>query len=148
VRELQDHLKSVATIYEDMTLHQFKSLFLSTAQDYFPVVDRQGRFIGIFSLDDVRSLLWESDADELILVKDIASSQVIFTTPEESLSTVFFKFAQKNLRNIPVLEGEEQNRFLGMLRHKDVLDFYRHKVQELYEVPEGSEPIPETGGSS
>jgi len=149
VGELEDRLKSVATIYEDMTLHQFKSLFLSTAQDYFPVVDNQGRFVGIFSLDDVRSLLWETDADELILVKDIASSQVIFTTPEESLSTVFFKFAQKNLGSIPVLEGEEQNRFLGMLRHKDVLDFYSHKVQELYEdAPEDSNPFPEAGGAN
>jgi NhaP-type Na+/H+ or K+/H+ antiporter/CBS domain-containing protein len=148
VRELKERLGSAATIYEDMTLHQFKSLFLTTAQDYFPVVNRQGRFVGIFSLDDVRSLLWETDADELILVKDIATRDVIFTTPEESLSTVFFKFAQKNLGSIPVLEGEEQDRFLGMLRHKDVLDFYRQKVRELYEAREGSEPVPETGGSS
>ncbi|MCF8086319.1 MAG: cation:proton antiporter, partial [Desulfohalobiaceae bacterium] len=140
VGELQDRLKSVATIFEDTTFYHFKRLFLSTAQDYFPVVDRSGRFVGIFSLRDVRSLLWESDADELILVKDIATSEVIYTTPEESLSTVIFKFAHKNLGSIPVLDGEEHARFLGMLRHKDVLDFYRRKVEELYETQETSSP--------
>ena len=139
VRELQHRLKNVATIFEDMTFHQFKRLFLSTAQDYFPVVDRSGRVVGIFSLRDVRSLLWESEAaEELILVKDIATSEVIYTTLEESLSTVIFKFAHKNLGSIPVLDGTEHNRFLGMLQHKDVLDFYRQKVEELYERPESS----------
>ena len=74
--------------------------------------------------------------DDLRLIRDIATSDVIFTTPEESLSTVIFKFARKNLASIPVLDGAEQDRFLGMLRHKDVLDFYRERLDELYEASE------------
>jgi len=133
VSELQSELKPVETVPENIKFSQFKKLFFSTTQDYFPVVNDKGELTGIFSTRDFRSVLLEPEIDDLIVVKDIAISDIIYTTPDEDLSTIMYKFSQKNLDSIPVVEDDQNKRFLGMLRRKEVIAFYNDKVREMAE---------------
>jgi CBS domain-containing protein len=143
VRELLPQVHKVETIPEDIKFSQFKKLFLSTTQDYFPVVDQQNRLTGIFSTRDFRSVLLEPDIDDLIVVKDLATTRIITTTPEETLSEVMHKFSQKNLDSIPVVDERDQRTFIGMLRRKEVIAFYNRKVREL----SASQPSAVPGGA-
>jgi CBS domain-containing protein len=131
VGELQNQLKPVETVPENIKFSQFKKLFFSTTQDYFPVVNEQGELTGIFSTRDFRSVLLEPEIDDLIVVKDIAISDIIYTTPDEDLSTIMYKFSQKNLDSIPVVRDPQKKRFMGMLRRKEVIAFYNAKVREM-----------------
>ncbi len=130
VRDLKDKILEVSKVPEGMSFFHFKKTFMSTAQEYFPVVNAQGEFIGIFSLGDVRSLLLSSEVDEVLVVQDIAKTPVIYTTPADSLYTVISKCARKNLGAIPVVEEGDPGKLLGFLRYKEVILFYEKEAKK------------------
>ncbi len=148
VRDMLDQMRSVRTVPEHMAFKRFKELISATEQHYFPTVDEEGRLTGIFSLNDVRCILFEPQLEELVRVKDIANSNIIATTPLEDLNTVFKKFTVKNIDMIPVVQDNDKTKLLGMLGRREVIAFYNRKVADLWgeKPPEaaacGSESIP------
>jgi CIC family chloride channel protein len=69
--------------------------------------------------------------DELVVMKDIATRDVIATTPQEDLNTVLRKFTRKNNDSLPVVDQDDRTRLLGMLNRRSVIDFYNRSVNEL-----------------
>ncbi len=131
VKDLHEHIRQVVTVPESMHFSQFKDFFCQTNQEYFPVVDEKGQLTGIFSNTDFRSVLFSPEIEELVVVKDIATSDIISTTPSEDLHTVMNKFTRKNLESIPVVKENDPYNLLGMLRRKEVISFYNQKVDEI-----------------
>jgi len=134
VKDLQDQIRIVDTVPESMNFSDFKEFYSQTTQEYFPVVNDYGRLTGIFSSTDFRSVLFNSDIEGLVLVKDIATSDIITTNLSEDLNTVMNKFTRKNLENIPVVREDNPNHLIGMLRRKEMINFYNQKVDALQEL--------------
>lgn len=133
VKDLNDQIKQVHTVPENMHFSKFKELFSCTTQHYFPVVNELNKLSGIFSSNDFRSFLFTPEVEELIVVKDIAFSDIITTTSAEDLNTVMTKFTRKNLNALPVVSEDDPTEFLGMLRRREVIAFYNEKIQEMKE---------------
>ncbi|MCF8039050.1 MAG: chloride channel protein, partial [Desulfohalobiaceae bacterium] len=131
VRDLEESIRQVHTIPESMTFSEFKDFYTQTDQHYFPVVDDQGRLSGIFSLNDFRSVLFNPEVEALVLVKDIAGNNIISTTMSEDLHTVMNKFTRKNIDSLPVVAENDPYLLRGMLRRREVINFYNQKVEEL-----------------
>jgi CIC family chloride channel protein len=131
VRDVMDQIQPVQSVPEHMNFSEFKEFFCQTNQQYFPVYNQEGQLSGIFSNTDFRSVLFAPEIENLVLVKDIATQNIISTQPEEDLHLVMNKFTRKNLDSIPVVEKDDPKKLLGMLRRKEVIGFYNEKVQEL-----------------
>ncbi len=133
VKDVMPVVKKVDLIPQGLSFQSFKEYFSKTKQHYFPVMDEKGRFVGIFSSTDIRSVLFSKGVDQLILVKDICTSDIIFTTPTEDLNTVLHKFTVKNLDSLPVVGEEDHCILIGMLNRRDVISFYNEKIQKMKE---------------
>ncbi|MGM0758474.1 MAG: chloride channel protein [Thermodesulfobacteriota bacterium] len=131
VRDLYDQIRSVESVPESMNFCDFKRFFCETNQQYFPVVNEEGKLTGIFSNTDFRSVLFSPEIEELVVVKDIATREMITTNLAEDLHTVMNKFTRKNLDSLPVVDAKDQTKLLGMLRRREVIGFYNQKVDEL-----------------
>lgn len=131
VRDLLHQIQPAQTVPEHMNFSEFKEFFCQTNQQYFPVVNQQGKLCGIFSNTDFRSVLFSPEIENLVLVSDIATREIISTNPGEDLHLVMSKFTRKNLDSIPVVEEDDPQQLVGMLRRKEVIGFYNEKVQEL-----------------
>lgn len=129
VKELMPHLRKVKMIPEDMTFNQFRGIFSSSEQHYFPVVDREKRLSGIFSINDIRGVIFDQGIGDLVLMKDVANYDIIFTTPAEDLNEVLKKFTIRNLHRIPVVKDEDHSVLLGMLDRREVIQYYNRQVQ-------------------
>lgn len=116
---------------EAMRLREILRLLAKTRQHYFPVSDAEGRFIGIFSTDDVRSYLFDETLWELANARDIMTSRVLSVTPEDDLNTALRRFTELNLDELPVLSVEDKTKFLGMLRRRDVIHYYNQKLHQF-----------------
>lgn len=131
------------TIPESMTLNRLIPLITGTNQPYFPVVDAEGRITGIFSLNDIREVLYDRETlGDLVAAKDFATSMVVVLREGESLNEALAKFTVRNIDELPVLEdapGEAstadkpaetspQGRFIGMLSRREVLAMYTEKL--------------------
>ena len=131
VQDLMGHLRKFVTVPENMPFAKFKEFFSDTSQDYFPVVNDRNELTGIFTNRDIRTILFETEVDDLIVVKDLATTDLITTTPEEDLGTVMTKFTQKNLDCLPVLDSNNPTHLLGMLRRREVIAFYNNELARM-----------------
>ncbi len=131
VKELMPQVRKAELIPEDMAFKSFKKVFSSSQQQYFPVVDRDEKLTGIFSINDVRGVLFDQEIGDLIVMKDIARSDIIFTTPSEDLNGVLKKFTFRNIQRLPVVRDEDHASILGMLDRREVIQYYNQRVQNI-----------------
>ncbi len=137
VRDLMHMVHKVDSIPQDMVFSEFKKFFSQTKQHYFPVMDEDGRMVGIFSSTDVRGVLFSPEIEELVVMKDIATSAVVATTASEDLNSVLQKFTTKNLDSLPVVAEDDLGILQGMLDRRDVIAFYNRQIQRL----KGNAPV-------
>jgi CIC family chloride channel protein len=131
VDELLPKLRHVRLVPEDMSMSQFRRMFSSTDQHYFPVGDKRNKLTGIFSINDVRGIIFDNDIGDLVIMKDIANPDVIVTTPSEDLNEVLKKFTIRNLARLPVVKDEDHTALLGMLDRREVIQYYNERVDDI-----------------
>lgn len=131
VKDLMPLVKKVDLIPQNMNFLEFKKYFENSEQHYFPVVDDDKRLTGIFSINDIRSVIFSSSIENLVLMKDIATSDLIVATPSEDLNAVLKKFTTKNIDGIPVVEEDDPQIVIGMLYRREVIGFYNEKVEQM-----------------
>jgi len=131
VKELMPHLRKAQLIPEDMEFSQFREVFKSSQHHYFPVVNKEKKLTGIFSTNDIRGVLFDKEIGELVRMKDVAGTDIIYTTPSEDLNEVLKKFTIRNLHRIPVVKDEDHSFLLGMLDRQEVIEFYNQRIQEI-----------------
>jgi CIC family chloride channel protein len=131
VKELMPQVRRVEMVPEDMPLVEFRKMFSSTEQHYFPVVNPEKRLTGIFSINDVRGVIFDQEIGDLVVMNDIANSDIIVTTPSEDLTEVLKKFTIRNLHRLPVVKDEDHTILLGMLDRREVIQYYNQRVEEI-----------------
>ncbi len=113
---------------------------------YFPVVDKEGALVGIFSLSDLRAVLEDDAVYEGIVAMDLATFPVLTVTPEDDLHTALRRMTQKNIDELPVVDPKEPTRVIGMLRRKEVIAAYDQHLARLRAGSAIQESTPEVVG--
>ncbi len=131
VKNLMHLVKKVEVIPQNMTFRDFRKFFSETKQHYFPVVDEFERLTGIFSSTDIRSVLFSKGIGQLVVMNDIATFDIILTTPSEDLNAVLQKFTIKNIDSLPVVKDDDHGILIGMLNRREVITYYNEQVQKM-----------------
>ncbi len=136
VNDLMHLVKKVKVIPRDMTFRDFRDFFSETKQHYFPLVDQYSRLVGIFSSTDIRVILFSRGIGNLVLMNDVATFDIIVTTPSEDLNTVFQKFTIKNIDSLPVVKDDDHGILIGMLNRRAVISYYNEQIMKMKSKPE------------
>ncbi len=131
VRELMHSLRKVDLISENTTLKQFRDIFRDSEQHYFPVVDKNRRLTGFFSINDIRGIIFDQELGELVRMNDVAKTDIIYTTPSEDLNEVLKKLTVRNLQAVPVVKEDDPQTLLGMLDRREVIQYYNERVEGI-----------------
>ncbi len=131
VETLTPLIKDVRCVNENMPFSEFKKIFQTTKQHYFPVMNGAGDFSGIFSSTDIREVIFTSHLEELVVMKDIMISDIITTSPSEDLNTVLLKLTQKNIDALPVVDKKNNRAFLGLIYRRDIISHYNDHVKKI-----------------
>jgi len=131
IQDLMHLVQDVKLIPQNMPFREFRELFCETKQHYFPVVDPNNRLVGIFSSTDIRGVLFSRGIDNLVVMRDVATFDLISTTPSEDLNSVFQKFTIKNIDSLPVVRDDDHGVLIGMLNRREVIAFYNEQVQKM-----------------
>lgn len=126
-------LKQRRAIPESMSLREILRVLPETRQNYFPVLDANGKLIGIFSTDDVRSYLYDDTLWQLAVARDVMTTNLVTLFPDDDLNTAMRRFTEINLDEIPVLSDDQSRNLLGMLRRKDAISVYNRCLMEQRE---------------
>ncbi len=134
VQDIFRHDPRLVVISEGMTLDDIVHGLAYTNQHYFPVVDSEGKMIGIFSDEDVRAYLYDDTLWKLVNAEDVMISNFIAVAPQDNLNTALKRFTSMNLDELPVIDPEQPGKLLGMLRRKETIDAYNRRLVELKRV--------------
>ncbi len=129
VREINIQDASMTVPY-NMTLGDMLPLILDSSQYVFPVTGAEGQIIGVFSIEDIRTLLLEEHMRNLIVAVDIANQDYWYATPDEDLHSVLRKLTELVTDEIPVLDKETKE-FKGLLKRRDILNLYSKRLVEI-----------------
>ena len=124
------HDPDLVMIPEGMNLDQIVHRLTQNHQHYFPVVDREGNIVGIFTDDDVRTYLYDDVLWELVVARDIMVTDFVSVSPQDDLNTAMKAFTSLNLDELPVIAPEAPGNLLGMLRRREAIASYNQRVVE------------------
>jgi CBS domain-containing protein len=87
----------------------------------FPVVD-EDQLVGLVTLEDIRSV--QRDEWELTSVREIMTpaAELVTITTDDSAATALQRLASRDVRQLPVLEGED---LVGLVRRRDIVKWLR-----------------------
>ncbi|WP_035271733.1 chloride channel protein [Desulfonatronum thiodismutans] len=136
---VQDHFRPgrVIILEEGTTWGALMDVIANTSQFNFPVRGRDDRITGILSIQDVRTILYEQDLCDLLVVKDVARKPVLLR-PEDSLYTALMAFVQADVDQIPVVREDirpetpevDAHHVLGLINREDVFQAYTQAIPE------------------
>jgi CBS domain-containing protein len=94
----------------------------------FPVLDPQGRLLGTISLHDVRPVLTDAAAADVLIAADLCDRNVPSVTPDVSLGQALGRMEADSREEIPVVDAAEPWRVVGMLSRADVIRAYNRTL--------------------
>lgn len=125
---------AVDTVPFDTQLQEIVQLLVHSREDYFPVVDAEQHFVGIFSAHDVRQFTFDSTMHHLAIAADVMTSPPITVTPKDDLHTALEKFDTTKLDELPIVDADDPDKLLGRLRRREIGRAYTRKLKELRQL--------------
>lgn len=126
--------RRIELVPEAMPLSEIVKLLSRTHQHYFPVVDSDGKMVGIFSSDDVRSYIYDETIWRLADAADVMTQSFLSVAPNDDLNDAMRKFTSLNLDELPVLDPNDTGILLGMLRRKEAIAAYNRQLASRQEA--------------
>ena len=136
VKDVFQKRDNIRRVPESTSLDEIVHILAETHQHYFPVVDDNGKMVGIFSDDDVRAYLFDETIWRLAVARDVMTTKLVSVSPEHDLNTALRHFTAMNLDELPVLDSDNPGELLGMLTRRETIAFYNLRVMEHKQAAE------------
>ncbi|MDP4184206.1 MAG: chloride channel protein [Bacteroidota bacterium] len=109
-------------VNENATLGQLVKTISKSNRNIFPVIDENGLLKGIVVLDDIRSIMFNSEMYDITHVHDLMISPPALVFPNENMDSVMNKFTKTGAWNLPVVE---EGKYLGFVSKSKIFNAYR-----------------------
>lgn len=129
--------QGVATIHSDALVRGATEMMRTRRLRHLPVVDREGRLVGIVTDRDLRQVIFDPSirsqagvaADILgrLTVRDVMTWGVITARPDTALAEAARRMHEQKIGALPVVEGE---RVVGIITESDILKAFLDVLAE------------------
>jgi CIC family chloride channel protein len=109
------------------TLGQLVGVVASSKRNLFPVLEPDGRLVGVVLLDDIRTIMFRRNQYDLMRVEELMTQPPAALDIHEPMQQVMQKFEQTHAWNLPVLQ---QGRYQGFVSKSAVFSRYRELLLE------------------
>ena len=129
-------LLSIATVVEkdfkkvkpEFTLGQLVKVVSRSKRNLFPVIDEEGVLVGVLTLDDFRTIMFDHGLYDNTYVSELMSPPPAVVDVKEDMSSVMKKFQSSGAWNLPVTEN---GKYLGFVSKSKLFSVYRRKLMEF-----------------
>ncbi len=94
-----------------------------------PVVDKDGRVIGIVTYEDLVEVPREKASE--VSLETIMSKDLILALPDDSLGLAFEKMLDHKIGRLPVVKSLESRELIGIISREDVGRSYHESIQTM-----------------
>ncbi len=115
----------ILTIRYDAKLDDLVKLVKKSKRNIFPVLNYDDGLEGIVTLDDIREKMFDEEARQRIIVKEIMHRPPAEVSPNDTMEEVMGKFENSQAWNLPVIENDK---YVGFLSKSRIFNAYRTKL--------------------
>jgi len=128
VKEAMTPIDDMTTVTPDMPLTELAEIFDETHSHGVAVTDQHNRLLGVVNLSDLE----QAQAQERMSgeVRDIYSRRVRTVFPDDTLEEALRHFGALDVGRIPVVDRQDRNRIVGILRRGDIVRAYSHAYMD------------------
>jgi CIC family chloride channel protein len=110
------------TIRPEQSLGELVKIIAKARRNIFPVVNEDGKLLGIVLLDDIREIMFNNELYNTTKVETLMTIPPAFIEANENMDQVMRKFEETGAWNLPVVEN---GRYLGFVSKSKIFSVYR-----------------------
>jgi CIC family chloride channel protein len=114
----------------EMNLGDLVKVVSKSKRNIFPVLNEEEELVGVLTLDDFRSIMFDQSMYEETTVQQLMSPAPAILQKEEGMESVLQKFQETGAWNLPVLDGKK---YVGFVSKSKLFSVYRRKLLEFSE---------------
>lgn len=118
----------VPPVRENATLSQLAERFLTSSNNFLPIVDAKQQLIGLVALHDLKEYLNAGDELSAVIAYDVMRPPATCVTPNQRLLDVLPVVLASEQRNIPVVNSLKENRLIGSITRSEVLSLFSEAI--------------------
>jgi CIC family chloride channel protein len=100
-------------------------LVRKSKRNIFPVVNEKRELLGIITLDDIREIMFDREAQANMLVNELMHSPPDNVSSFERMQEVMEKFEKSGAWNLPVIDD---GKYVGFVSKSRIFDTYRKSL--------------------
>ncbi|NLP57271.1 chloride channel protein [Lutibacter sp. B1] len=106
-----------------------KNAVSKSSRNHFPVVNEDNEFIGILTLDDIRSIMFETKLYDKVCVSGLMQSvPEVIDYDKDTMEVIMNKFITTVAWNLPVIKD---GKYFGFISKSRLLTAYRRKLIDV-----------------
>ncbi len=110
------------TIYPNQTLGELVKVIAKAKRNIFPVINEDGKLLGIVLLDDIREIMFNNELYDTTKVENLMTIPPAFIDSNENMDEVMRKFEETGAWNLPVVD---KGKYLGFVSKSKIFSVYR-----------------------
>ncbi len=134
----------VPTVHRDLPVDSLAALAQGHATRSWVVLDDEERAVGIVAVTDLERAIMGGDFEGRT-VGDIMTATMVTCQPGETLREAFQRFTERDVYQIPVVDPEDPDRVVGVLRRTEMLWAYKQLSAEHQRLLDRTNAIPRDG---
>ena len=111
------------TFTPDMDLGKMVSVISKAHRNIFPVIDQNGVFLGVVTLDSIRKYIFRPELYHQFTVTSFMKDPPALLNTNDTLKIATEKFDETQAWNLPV--GNDEHQFLGFVSRSGLFNSYR-----------------------
>jgi len=119
---------NVETLRENLNMGKLFEKISKSNHNSFPVLDEEGELTGILSFIDYSDAVFDEHLKDLVVVKELATHNVITVSLDESLYDAFEKITLKDHSILPVVSPNNPKQLVGIVTRRDIIGAYNKAV--------------------
>ena len=112
----------------EATLRDLVKAISHSHRNLYPVVDEEGYLKGMVKLSDVRTLIFEYELYDKVMVKDLIYMPEFFISPDDTMEAVAMKFETSGRYNLAVIDN---GKYLGFISRAVAFSNYRKTMRDF-----------------
>lgn len=118
----------VVPVFEDTTVRDVVSLLGESKYGFLPVLDRNGKFIGVVTMNEIRDVLFDQSLWDILVAPDIMESSQEYVRKDQPLREAMKVMDQLQVDQLPVVDTTDKGKFAGILDRKSIRGRVREKL--------------------
>ena len=116
----------LVTIQQESKLRELIQVVRISRRNIFPVINEKNELVGIITLDDFRDIMFDEDAWDKVVVRNLMHSPPEIVDMTDTMNMVMSKFESTGAWNLPVVRN---GNYVGFVSKSSIFNAYRSNLR-------------------